>query len=144
MAYTLDTVFNLGSSQTGLTLRAALTDTAGALTVKDVSSGFFEVGSGVYLFHYASFPDGHRGALVVYTGSIGVGTDFSGVVVKGAVAINPEEAESVAGIRTDTEDIQSRLPAALTAAGMMKADVKYVNGVQVDGTGATGDEWGPV
>lgn len=47
-------------------------------------------------------------------------------------------------IIADTEDIQSRLPAALTGDGMMKADVQYVNGTQVTGTGASGDEWGPI
>jgi hypothetical protein len=50
---------------------------------------------------------------------------------------------NVNDIETDTQDIQSRLPAALTAAGNIKADVKAINAVGVTGTGVTGDSWGP-
>uniref|UniRef100_A0A6M3JV02 Uncharacterized protein n=2 Tax=viral metagenome TaxID=1070528 RepID=A0A6M3JV02_9ZZZZ len=46
------------------------------------------------------------------------------------------------GIQTDTEDIQSRLPAALTATGNIKADVKAVNNVTLTGDGSA-TPWGP-
>ena len=47
------------------------------------------------------------------------------------------------GIQADTEDIQARLPAALSAAGNMKSDVKEVNDVTLQGVGTSGDPWKP-
>jgi hypothetical protein len=46
------------------------------------------------------------------------------------------------GIQADTEDIQSRLPAALVG-GRMNSNVAAVNNVAVDGAGTEGDPWGP-
>lgn len=39
------------------------------------------------------------------------------------------------GIQADTEDIQSRLPAALGANGNLKADLRDINGTTIAGTG---------
>jgi hypothetical protein len=39
-------------------------------------------------------------------------------------------------VETDTQDIQSRLPAALSAGGFMMADMEAVNGVSLDGDGS--------
>jgi hypothetical protein len=50
---------------------------------------------------------------------------------------------AVAGVQSDTNDIQTRLPAALTSGGNMKTDVLFVNGTEVGGTGTGGDPWGP-
>jgi hypothetical protein len=50
----------------------------------------------------------------------------------------------VDAIVIDTQDIQSRIPAALTADGNIKADVKAINAIAVDGAGTSGDPWGPV
>ena len=47
------------------------------------------------------------------------------------------------GIQADTEDIQARLPAALSAAGNIKADIKEVNDVTLQGVGTSGDPWKP-
>lgn len=83
--YTLDIALALGSSQTGLTLSAQLVDTTGANVGGAIGTGFVEIGQGNYLWHYAAFPDGHRG-----------GVKFSaGATLKAFVAINPEEAERV-------------------------------------------------
>lgn len=50
-----------------------------------------------------------------------------------------------AAILVDTgTTLDGRIPAALTTDGMMKADVKYVNGTQVTGDGGSGTEWGPI
>ena len=48
------------------------------------------------------------------------------------------------GIQADTEDIQARIPAALSAAGNIKADVKEVNDVTLQGAGTAADSWRPV
>jgi hypothetical protein len=46
-------------------------------------------------------------------------------------------------IIADTNDIQARLPAALSAAGNIKSDIKEVNDIIVTGDGQPGTEWGP-
>lgn len=50
---------------------------------------------------------------------------------------------SVDSVQSDTDNIQTRLPAALTGAGNMKADTVYVNGTKVNGVGTAGNPWGP-
>jgi hypothetical protein len=97
MPYTLSFNLNLGSSQTGLTLKAALMDTAGTIhaTIRDIATGFVEVGAGNYLWSYTLIPDGYRGCVVFYTGVLGVAANFAGVVVKTEISVNPEEAERV-------------------------------------------------
>lgn len=91
MAYTLDVALALGAGNTGLSLEMQLKDTAGSNVGSAVTSGFVEFGAtGNYLFHYAAWPDSHRGAAVFQIAS--------GGAVKAAVAINPEEAEN-----TDTK-----------------------------------------
>ena len=49
----------------------------------------------------------------------------------------------VDAIEADTQDIQSRIPAALVG-GRIDANIGAVNSVVVDGAGTTGDPWGPV
>jgi hypothetical protein len=84
VAYTLDFSIALGGGNTGLTLTAQLVDTGGANVGSSVSTGFTEIGAGNYLWHYAAFPDGHRGGVVFK----------SGATVKAFAAINPQEAEN--------------------------------------------------
>ena len=48
------------------------------------------------------------------------------------------------GIQADTEDIQARIPTALSAAGNIKADGKEVNDVTLQGAGTAADSWRPV
>jgi len=52
-----------------------------------VTTGFVELGAGNYLWSYSSFPDGFRGAVKFYTGTLPTG-------IKAATAINPEEADT--------------------------------------------------
>jgi hypothetical protein len=84
MSYTLDFAIALGAGGTGLTLTAQLVDTGGANVGSAVSTGFTEIGAGNYLWHYAAFPDGHRGGVIFK----------SGATVKAFAAINPQEAEN--------------------------------------------------
>jgi hypothetical protein len=89
MAYTLDISLALGSAKSGLTdLRGQLVDTAGSNVGSAISSGFTEIGAGNYLWHYASFPDGHRGGVKFYSNAAPSTT-------LAFAAINPEEAENV-------------------------------------------------
>jgi hypothetical protein len=87
MAYTLDFSINLGASQTGLTLKAQLVNTSGADVGSEISAGFTEIGFGQYLAHLTAIPDGHRGGVKFYTGTLPTG-------LKAFAAINPEEAEN--------------------------------------------------
>ena len=87
MTYALDYSLNIG--MTGLTdLRAQLIDTTGANSGSAISTGFAEIGSGCYLWHYAAFADGFRGGVKFYRAAA------PGTVLAFA-AINPEEVESV-------------------------------------------------
>ena len=86
MSYILDISLNLGSASTGLTLKAQLVDTGGANVGSAVTTGFTEIGLGNYLWHYASFPDGHRGGVKFLNNSGGALLAF--------VAINPGEFEN--------------------------------------------------
>jgi len=121
MSYTLSVSLALGSSQTGLTLKAQLIDTAGADVGGEVATGFVELGSGNYLWTYAGFPDAFRGGVKFYTG-VAPGT------LKAFAGINPEEAEYV----------NSRLPAALvsgridSSVGAMATDVSTAAALKAD------------
>jgi hypothetical protein len=89
--YIQDYALSLGPANAGLTdLRAQLVDTSGVDVGSAVSTGFVEIGSaGHYLWHYASFPDGHRGGVKFYSNAAP-----STILLFGA--INPEEMEATA------------------------------------------------
>lgn len=84
MAYRRCISIALGGSQIGLTLSAQLIDTAGANVGSLITTGFSEIGVGNYLLDYASFPDGHRGAIKFLTGA----------TLRAVLAINPEDFEN--------------------------------------------------
>lgn len=87
MAFTLDTA--LSADAAGITdLRAQLYDTAGANVGSAISTGFVDLGSNWYHWHYASFPDGHRGGVKFYRAS-------APTVILAVTAINPEEGENL-------------------------------------------------
>jgi hypothetical protein len=46
-------------------------------------------------------------------------------------------------IETDTQNIQTRIPAALVS-GRMDSNISAVHDIEVDGAGTGGDPWGPV
>ncbi len=102
MAYTLDINLNLGAANTGLTLEALLVNTAGASVGSAVTTGFTEIGGGNYLWHYAAWPDGHRGGVIFRLSPAGA--------VKAFVSINPEEVEN-------TDAKTSAVPTAVWALG---------------------------
>jgi hypothetical protein len=85
----------LGTSQTGLTLKAALVGTDGVIDAakRDIATGFTEHGLGNYQWVYGGFADGFRGSVVFYVGTLGAATDFSGVAVKASAAAGLVPAE---------------------------------------------------
>jgi hypothetical protein len=85
--YTLDFSINLGASQTGLVLKAQLVNTVGVNVGSEITTTFTEIGIGQYLAHLTAIPDGHRGGVKFYEGSLPSG-------LKAFAAINPEEAEN--------------------------------------------------
>lgn len=85
--YTLDIPIVLTASQTGLVLKAQLVNSAGANVGSEITGAVVEIGGGNYLAHLTAIPDGHRGGVKFYTGSLPSG-------LKAFAAINPEEAEN--------------------------------------------------
>jgi len=53
------------------------------------------------------------------------------------------DVSKVAGTAQTAGDIAARLPAALTADGFIKADIKAVNARTIDGAGTEADPFGP-
>lgn len=89
MAYALDITLALGGGYPSLTdLRAQLVDTTGSNVGGAVSTGFVNLGTGNYLWHYAAFPDAHRGAVLFYSNA-------ASSTILAVAAINPEEAERI-------------------------------------------------
>ncbi len=87
MAYTLDFAVAVGPAHTGIVdFRAQLVDTGGVNVGAAVATGFTEIGSGFYLWHYASIPDGHRGGVKFYQNA-------TPATILAFTSINPEEAE---------------------------------------------------
>lgn len=93
MAYTLNFVADFGSL-TGLTLNAKLYNDAGVQTGSTITTGFVEIGNGVYSYKHTTIPDGHRGSFVMYKAS--------DTAIKVAFSVNPEEAENISAILDDT------------------------------------------
>ena len=90
MAYNLTFSIVLGQSQTGLTLRAQLKNTAGTSVGSLVTTGFVELGVGNYLWT-GSIPDDHDGG-VVFTKSDGTVMACTSInaVAEGAVRVTTE------------------------------------------------------
>lgn len=86
--------------------------------------------------------DSNVDAILVDTGTAGVLVDAASVrTAVGLAAANLDTQlstiDTVAdNIETDTQDIQSRLPAALTVAGNMNANVEEINTVTILGDGS--------
>lgn len=101
MAFTVSISINTGTA--GQTLKAALfVASTGALTVKDIASTFVEQGGGWYTFTY-SLTAGYRDCIGIYTGTIGAGTDFSGITYYGGSTIGAaDELRITRGVPTLT------------------------------------------
>jgi hypothetical protein len=63
MAQELNINIALGSSKSGLTLKAQLVNASGANVGGEVTGGFSDIGQGNYLWHYAAYPDDFTGGV---------------------------------------------------------------------------------
>jgi len=96
MAYSLTFSIGLGSSNTGLTLKAQLVDQTGANVGASITSGFTEIGRGFYLWYSASIPNDHLGGVVFRNNADDTILSF--------VSITPRENEGVAKLASDGVD----------------------------------------
>ena len=86
---------------------------------------------------------GSVGSLTGHTNQTGDAFARLGAPVGASISADVAAVKSQTGaIETDTQDIQSRLPAALTANGNMKSDTLRINGTALTGDGS-GTPWGP-
>ena len=122
MSYTLNFSLSLGPGKAGLTdLRAQLVTSSGTNSGTAISTGFAEIGSGNYLWNYASFTDDFRGGVKFYSNA-------AASTVLAFAAINPEEAEYT-NAKTSTRstltttDIDNRLAAYDAATGAEAAAI---------------------
>ncbi len=102
------------------------------------SGGLFIAGTNAATTVTTSFTTTFTGNL---TGSVGSVTGAVGSVtgnVGGEVgSVAGLTASDVAAIKAKTDSL------TYTVAGVVDTNIQYVNDVQVNGTGAEGDEWGP-
>ena len=117
MPYTLSQPIFLVNA--GLAPSAQLFDTAGANVGAAVTTGFLDRGNGLYLWTYASYPDGFRGGVDVSVAGEKLAT----------LGINPEEAENV-----DVK-LSSRAAPSDVSAGILfpAARVNYIGPVVANG-----------
>lgn len=57
--------------------------------------------------------------------------------------VGASTSADIASVQADTDNIQTRIPAALSSAGNIKADIKEVNDTTVQGVGTSGNPWRP-
>jgi hypothetical protein len=110
MAYT--DVFDIDLGTEGLTLKAALqTGSTIHATVRDITTGMVELGQGYYQWLYTSLPDGYQGTAVFYTGTIGAGTDLTGVTVYATAPVGPTIADvtQISGDATAASNLEAIL-----------------------------------
>jgi hypothetical protein len=107
MAYTISATLFLGAGNTGLTLTAALFDSANSAAAGLTTTTLVETdaGTGIYLWT-GTVPDGHRG-LIKFS---------SGGVVKTAVSVNAQEIEN--------PDVKTSTVAALSATAVWAAGTR--------------------
>ena len=82
---------NFGSGNNGLTLNAKLLDAAGGQVGGTITTGFVDLGDGLYSYQHTGVPNNHRGTFKAWIpanlalGSVGI-------------AVNPEDTEDISDI----------------------------------------------
>lgn len=110
MAYAQNFALNFGPGYESLTLNGALYDTGGTISGSTITSGFVNLGHGLYSYIHSAIPDNFRGSFKVWApadanvGSIGL-------------SVNPEEAENVADILAYVQNILSLQQAGSSSSG---------------------------
>jgi hypothetical protein len=119
MSYSLTIPLALGSSQTGLTLRANLKDTTGGAIGGNVTTGFVELGAGNYEWT-GTIPNGFQGAAVFSNNSSGA--------VLACTTINPaDDPATLAAVKAKTDGLNF-------AGALVRADAQSVGGIDVTDT----------
>lgn len=120
MSYSLCIPIDHGTA--GLTLLAALTAPDGTphATVRDLA--VTEIAQGFYQLTTALIPDSYRGTVVIYTDTLGIDADWTGVTIASVAGINPQETEhsdvKTSGIPTADEIF----------AAVLKGDMSTITG----------------
>lgn len=131
MSWPIDTTLTLLSTQTGLSLKFALTTNSGTaitLVAKDLT-GVVEVGNGRYdVYNATAMPDGFAGRVYFYTGTIGSGTALIAANLVGTPISITQFDEAAANLRFD-KSIGSR---STFNAANMSVDVSSVLGGDAD------------
>jgi hypothetical protein len=112
---------------------------SGALTAAKFAAGAFDA---VWSVAARLLTAGTNIVLAKGVGVTGF-NDLAAADVRDAVGLESANLDTQLGdIETDTQDIQTRLPAALVS-GRMSSDIRAVNGTAVGGSGTEGNPWGP-
>ena len=118
MAYTYTFGIVLGESDTGLTLRGQIVDSAGANVGAAFTAGFAEISNGAYRLT-TDIPDEHRGGIIVMDDSDGSQLAYG--------AINPEQGEgAVVGAEMDLVNAPNATAVTAIQSGLSTHDANAV------------------
>jgi len=98
MAYAQIFTFNFGAGNNGKTLNAGLYDTSGSLLGSTITSGFVDLGGGLYSYLHSALPSATRCTLKAW---IPADPDLGAI----GLAVNPEQAESITDILSYVQNI---------------------------------------
>ena len=129
-----------GTAQTARDIGASVLLSSGTGTGQiSLSSGLVSL-SGTQTFNVTGNITGNlSGSVGSVTGAVGSVTGNVGGNVTGSVgSVTGLTASDVGAIKAKTDSL------TFTVAGQVDANIQYVNDVQIQGTGASGSEWGPV
>lgn len=71
--------------------------------------------------------------------------DIAGILTRLGAPAGASVSADIAAVKVDSAAIKTKTDSlGFTVAGMVNANIRYVNGTQVQGDGGTGTEWGPV
>lgn len=110
MSYSLTVPINTGSS--GQTLRIAGVNADGTphATIRDLA--VTEIAQGVYQFVTTAIPYSYNGTLILYTGTLGVATVWTGVTIQSADGL--QEIFMLAAIKAAVYDTATVTGTAIT------------------------------
>jgi hypothetical protein len=101
MSYTFNASLFLGTSQTGLTLNAQLFDDNGANVGSVITTGFIEIGNGMYMWK-ATVPDNFSGGSKIFSSS-------SPSSILAFISINKQEIEDINLLGSSVSEILSKV-----------------------------------
>lgn len=124
MPYTFNASLFLGTSQTGLTLNAQLFDDNGANVGVVISSGFLEVGNGMYMWK-ASVPDNFSGGAKIFSAS-----NPSSILT--FVSINKQEIEDINRLVSSVSDVSSKVDSLQIDVSSIKETIDSTKEITIE------------